>query len=49
MVATFSVILIKHRPVIFDGVWLSAVITGGSELIDNRDNYALEKTSKESG
>ncbi|MBA6352841.1 hypothetical protein [Colwellia sp. BRX9-1] len=37
MVAIFSVILIKYRPVIFDGVWLSALIKGGRELIDNRE------------
>jgi hypothetical protein len=49
MVAIFSVILIKHRAVIFDGVWLSALIKWGRELIDNRDNPTLEKTSKESG
>ena len=46
MVAIFSVILIKYRPVIFDGVWLSAVITGCRELIGNRDNSDLEKTLK---
>jgi hypothetical protein len=46
MVAIFSVILIKCRPVIFDGDWLSAVIKGCRELIGNRDNSDLEKTSK---
>jgi hypothetical protein len=45
MAATFSVILIKHRPVIFDGVWLSSVIKGGCALIKNQKNTTLEKTS----
>ncbi|MBA6252545.1 hypothetical protein [Colwellia sp. MB3u-55] len=48
MAATFSVILIKHRPVIFDGVWLSSVIKGCHALIKNQKNTTLEKTSKQS-